>query len=217
MMASMPGAASERNGAPARNPDTLPDAADPSGPCPRCGRVSNFEVVQSIPVSFRSDIFFPGGQRIPRQQVSVLECYGCRARTVVVEDVYVGGVRHGSSGQTYDEALRCLSAGAPNGAAALLRTALALIVADKGSETAKAKRDLSDKIKQMVRDGGPLGALGDWAEHVNLYGNAGAHPYIYGAVTPEEAKNTAALTRSMIELLYEAPARFERRRVERGR
>ena len=38
----------------------------------------------------------------------------------------------------YDEAVRCLSAGAPNGAAAPLRNALALIVADKGSEAARA-------------------------------------------------------------------------------
>lgn len=117
----------------------------------------------SIPVSFESDVFYPGGQRIHNQQVSVLECYGCHARTVVIEDKYVGGVRHGTSGTTtwhgihswptpgagtfdpavpapiaiaYDEAVRCLSAGAPNGAAALLRNALALIVADKGSEAA---------------------------------------------------------------------------------
>ena len=40
----------------------------------------------------------------------------------------------------------------------------------------------------MVRDGGALGALGDWADHVNLYGNAGAHPEVYGPVSPEEAK-----------------------------
>jgi hypothetical protein len=113
--------------------------------------------------------------------------------------------------------VRCLSARAPNGAAALLRNALALIVADKGSDAAKAKRDLSDKIKQMARDGGALGALGDWAEHVNLYGNAGAHPEVYGGVTSEEASDVAALARSMIELLYEAPAKFARRRAERGR
>ena len=69
----------------------------------------------------------------------------------------------------------------------------------------------------MIRDGGALGALGDWAEHVKLYGNVGAHPEAYGAVTPEEAKETAALTRSMIELLYEAPVKFERRRAKRGR
>jgi hypothetical protein len=186
------------------------------------------------------------GERIPisEQQVSVLQCSGCGDCVVVIEDSYVGSVLHGSSGQTtwrgvhwwptpgagsfdpavpapiaaaFDEALRCLSAGAPNGAAALLRNALALIVADKGSAAAKAKRDLSDKIKQMIKDGGALGALGDWAEHVNLYGNAGAHPEVYGDVTPEEAKDAAALARSMIELLYEAPAKFARRRAERGR
>ena len=117
----------------------------------------------------------------------------------------------------YDEAIRCLYAGAPNGAAALLRNALALIVADKGTEAASGKRELSDKIKQMVKDGGPLGALGDWAYHVNLYGNAGAHPEVYGSVTPEEEKDVATLARSMIEQLYETPAKFARRRAERGR
>jgi Domain of unknown function (DUF4145) len=181
---------------------------------------------------------------ISEQQVSVLQCQGCADCTVVIEDSYVGGVRYGSSGRTtwhgihwwptpgagtfdpavpgpvaiaFDEAVRCLSAGAPNGAAALLRNALALIVIDKGSETAKGKRDLSGKIKQMIKDGGTLGALGDWAEHINLYGNAGAHPEVYGSVTPEEAKEVANLTRSMIDLLYETPAKFARRRAEHGR
>lgn len=230
---------------PARDPDTFPDSTDPSGPCPRCGRVSNFSLIErSLPVSFRKDVFYPGGARLGYQQVSILECNGCQDRTVIIEDQYVGGVRYGSSGRTtwrgfhwwptpgagtfdpvvpapiaaaYDEASRCLSAGAPNGAAALLRNALALIVADKGTEAAKGKRDLSDKIRQMTRDGGALGALGDWANHVNLYGNAGAHPEVYGDVTPSEAADVAALARSMIDLLYEAPAKFARRRAERGR
>ena len=244
----MPPTANGQEEQPARDPDTLPDSTDPHGPCPRCGRASNFTAVAAVPISFRKGVFGMGrqGERIPisEQQVSVLQCHGCADCTVVIEDSYVGGVRHGSSGRTtwrgihwwptpgagtfdpavptpvaaaYDEAARCLSAGAPNGAASLLRNALAFIVTDKGSDTAKGKRDLSDKIKQMTRDGGPLGALGDWAEHVNLYGNAGAHPEAYGNVTPEEAKEVAALTRSMIELLYEAPAKFARRRAERGR
>ena len=244
----MPPTANGHEDHPARNPDTLPDSSDPNGPCPRCGRASNFTTVAAVPISFRKDVFGMGrqGEQIPisEQQVSVLQCHGCADCTVVIEDSYVGGVQHGSSGRTtwrgihwwptpgagtfdpavpapvtaaYDEAARCLSAGAPNGAAALLRNALAFIVIDKGSDTAKGKRDLSDKMKQMIRDGGPLGALGDWAEHVNLYGNAGAHPEAYGNVTPEEAKEVAALTRSMIELLYEAPAKFARRRAERGR
>lgn len=239
----MPTTATANDDQPTHDPDTLPDSTDPSGPCPRCGRVSNFGLAGAVPVSFRDEIFYPNGQRLENQQVSILECYGCHNRIVVIEDQYVGGVRHGSSGRTtwrgihwwptpggtfdpavpapiaaaYDEAIRCLSAGAPNGAAALLRNALALIVADKGTEAANGKRELSDKIKQMIKDGGPLGALGDWANHVNLYGNAGAHPDVYGNVTAEEAKDVAALARSMIELLYEAPAKFARRRAERGR
>jgi Domain of unknown function (DUF4145) len=244
----MPIMANGHDGQPARDPDALPDSTDPSGPCPRCGRVSNFAVARTFPIGFRKDVFTmeQGGERMPvsDQQVSVLQCSGCRDCIVVIEESYVGGIRHGNSGlQTwrgvhwwptpgggsfdpavpeaiaaaFDEAVRCLSAGAPNGAAALFRNALALIVADKGSEAAKSKRDLSEKIRQMIRDGGTLGALGDWAEHVNLYGNAGAHPEVYGNVAPEEAKDVAALARSMIELLYEAPAKFARRRTERGR
>jgi len=244
MMPSMSTTAVGPDDQPVRDPDAFPDSTDPSGPCPHCGRVSNFEVMEALPVTFRKDVFFPGGGRVSYQQVSILECQGCQDRTVVIEDQYTGGVRYGSSSRVtwrgfhwwpapgagtfdpavpapiaagYDEAIRCLSAGAPNGAAALLRNALALIVADKGTEAAKGKRDLSDKIRQMVRDGGALGALGDWADHVNLYGNAGAHPEVYGSVLPEEAKDVAALARSMIDLLYEAPAKFARRRAERGR
>jgi hypothetical protein len=248
MMPSMPTTSDERGDHPTRDPDTLPDSTDPNGQCPRCGRISNFAVGATSPISFRKDVFAMrrdgGREPIAEQQVSTLQCRGCADCVVVIEDSYVGGVRHGSSGRTtwrgvhwwptpgasafdpvvpstiaaaFDEALRCLSAGAPNGAAALLRHALALIVADKGSDAAKGRRDLSDKIKQMIRDGGALGALGDWAEHVNLYGNAGAHPEVYGNVTPDEAKEVAALARSMIELLYEAPAKFARRRAMRGR
>jgi hypothetical protein len=69
----------------------------------------------------------------------------------------------------------------------------------------------------MVRDGSQLGALGDWADHINRYGNADAHREAYGNVTPEEAEDVTALTRSMIELLYERPAKFAKRRAERGR
>ena len=107
----------------------------------------------------------PAGQVVGMDKCRCsIKCRGCLNRTVIIEDQYVGGVRYGNSGRTtwhgihwwqtsgastfdpavpppiaaaYDEALRCLSAGAPNGAAALLRNALALIVADKGTESAK--------------------------------------------------------------------------------
>lgn len=55
----------------------------------------------------------------------------------------------------------------------MLRTALTWIVESKGSATARGKADLKDKIKTMVAEGGLPLALGQWADHVRLYGNAG--------------------------------------------
>src|SRR6266540_1232247 len=41
---------------PKRDPDTPPDSSDPTGPCPRCGRVSNFSVEGSAPVTFLTGV-----------------------------------------------------------------------------------------------------------------------------------------------------------------
>jgi hypothetical protein len=115
------------------------------------------------------------------QRVSVLQCHGCSKGVVVVEDTYWGETRHEGSGKisfrgfhwwptpggapqstdvpssvsdAFGEASRCLSAQAPNGAVAMLRTALTWIIEDRGSATAKPKADLKDKIKTMVTEGG---------------------------------------------------------------
>jgi len=75
------------------NPETSPDSADPSGPCPRCGRVSNFRVLGSLPVTFEegSYAFLPDGRQQPvhYEQVSALLCMGCHQATVVVEEEYL--------------------------------------------------------------------------------------------------------------------------------
>ena len=186
----------------------------------------------------------PGGgaERIPTQRVAILECNGCRDRIVVVEDELVGGVLGGRSGtitweginwwptpgsagygtevpasvaDAYGEAMRCLSAGAPNGAVAMFRTTMTWMVLDKGSETAKAKGDLKEKVKQMVAEGGLTATIGDWIDHVRLYGNAGVHPDLFGDVSPEEAKDVGNLTGTLIELLYVTPAKIAQRRSER--
>ncbi len=92
---------------PPRDPDSLPDSSDPSGPCPRCGRVSNFTVVNTVPVTFRKDGTYwtgPGGvpERPHDAHAAVLECNGCRDRIVVIEEELVGGVRGGRAGaRTY--------------------------------------------------------------------------------------------------------------------
>jgi hypothetical protein len=233
--------------APPSNSDSLPDSTDPNGPCPRCGRVANFQPCGVAEITFRKD----GGYyqnhdgtygRPATQRVAILECSGCRDRVIVIEDELVGGQRGGRSGMTsweaifwwptpgaqslgpevpttvagaYDEGARCLSAGAPNGAVAMFRSAMAWIVSDKGSAEAKAKGDLKDKVKQMVADGGLTGTIGEWVDHIRLYGNAGAHPDIFGGVTLDEAKDVARLTETLIELLYITPAKIAQRQAER--
>jgi Domain of unknown function (DUF4145) len=82
---------------PKHNPDTPPDSSDPAGPCPRCGRVSNFSIEGTVGVTFAGGSYTigPGGhqERIDSQQAAVLECSGCHERIVVIEDKYVGNER----------------------------------------------------------------------------------------------------------------------------
>jgi hypothetical protein len=220
-----------------RDPDRLPDSEDPSGPCPRCGRPSNFTVVGQSNVTWDDQLFMGSHNvqnRLPLERLSVLMCDYCMQGVVVIEKRSAamvewvgihwwptpGGGSFGSEvsvpvAAAFGEGVRCLSAAAPNGAVAMFRTALTNMVAEFGSPAALAKGDLKDKIAQMVRDGGPLGALGDWATHVRLYGNAGAHPDLFGDVTPEEAEEVAHLVKTMIELLYTLPATIKKRQAER--
>jgi hypothetical protein len=99
----------------------------------------------------------------------------------------------------------------------MFRTAMTWMVDDKGSDAAKAKGDLKDKVKQMVADGGLTATVGSWVDHVRLYGNAGAHPDLFGDVSPDEAQEVASLTATLIELLYTTPAKIARRQAERRR
>lgn len=181
-------------------------------------------------------------ERLATQRVSILECSGCHDRIVVIEDQLVGGQLGGRSGtiswrglywwpipgsgslgedvptavaQAYDEGMRCLSAGAPNGAVAMFRTAMTYIVEDKGSPAAKAKGDLKEKVKQMVTDGTVLPSLGAWLDHVRLYGNAGVHPDLFGDVSLDEAKDVSKLVFTLFELLYVVPGQIARRQAER--
>jgi hypothetical protein len=82
---------------PEPNRDTPPDSLDPTGPCPRCGNRSNFAPCGSVPVAFVDGYTTvgPSGQRgrVDAQQVTVLECMGCKERIVVVEDKYIGDQR----------------------------------------------------------------------------------------------------------------------------
>ena len=116
---------------------------------------------------------------------------------------------------SYGEGMRCLSAEAPNGAAAMFRNTLAFIVDDKGSENAKAKSNLEDKLKQMVADGTVTPSIGSWLDHIRLYGNAGVHPELFDPVDSDEAAELSRLVHTLLDVLYEVPATIARRQAER--
>jgi len=90
-----------------RNPATPPDSTDPSGPCPRCGLPSNFEVTGRADVTFREGVWAANrdgtNERVPLEMVSVLECLSCQQRVVVVEELYLDGVpvRLGATSGSY--------------------------------------------------------------------------------------------------------------------
>ncbi len=181
-----------------------------------------------------------GTERLADQRLAILECGYCQQNIVVIEEELHDGIRGKQSGSiswrgihwwpppgggmlgpdvpqtisgAYDEGIRCLSANAPNGAAAMFRAAIAYLVDDKGSDEAKGKRNLADKITQMAKDGGLPPALIEWATQVRFSGNAGAHPDVYGDVTMEDARDVARLISTFVDVMYTVPAKIARQRA----
>jgi hypothetical protein len=67
------------------NPETLPTRQDLSGKCPRCGRVSNFRMVNHEPLGVRGAPHGTPPQVLATSQVTVIECMGCNGKSVVIE------------------------------------------------------------------------------------------------------------------------------------
>ncbi|MGY0535942.1 DUF4145 domain-containing protein [Nocardioides sp. YJ-D4] len=205
----------------ASNPDTLPTPGDPTGPCPWCGRVSNFQVQSNGILSFRSN---PLGATADRK-LATLTCLGCNKGTAVVtaNDPTDGLMWWPAPGMgildkqvdagvasAYDEGMRCLSIGANRAAAVMFRSSLSLFVKDKGSEKAKKERHLKNALKHMKDDGDLHKSLWDWADHLNQLGNEGAHPEDYDDVTADEAEGLGKFVRHLIRHEYEMPAQLLR-------
>ncbi|WP_051183438.1 DUF4145 domain-containing protein [Nocardia vinacea] len=112
----------------------------------------------------------------------------------------------------FHEGLRCLTVVAPNAAVAMFRNALAHIVKDKGSAAARKALDgtLAAGIAQMVTDGALIPSFGDWATHIRVVGNAGAHQEAYEAVSVVEAQELQNLVLGLIRYLYIEPANLAR-------
>lgn len=161
------------------------------------------------------------------EKATVLKCLGCGDSLVVAEVWAESGRFEGVSWYpmpeelvdsvsglpeevrgAYQEGVRCIGVRAPHAAVAMFRTALAQIVEDKGSETAKKKNSLYDRIDQMVAEKTLWESFGLWATHIRTTGNAGAHPEKFEPVTQEQAEDLSAFVRQVIEFLYVQPARI---------
>jgi hypothetical protein len=213
------------------NPESLPEAADPGGPCPRCGRIAAFTHLGGASTHLKPD----GSER-----VITLVCQGCRDSIVVVERrvqsqsngqvVAYEGVHWWplpglgdldpdippQVGSVYSEGMRALSVKAPRASVVMFRGMLAQVVVDKGSAAAQAKHSLYDKLEQMSQDGSLHPSLVEWAREIRLIGNAAAHPDALDPVSDEEAADLARLCRQLLNVMYEVPARIARNIAVRG-
>lgn len=113
------------------------------------------------------------------------------------------------------EGTRCLAVRASRGAVVMFRGALAEMVSDRGSPAAQAKHSLAGQLKQMANDGDLDRALADWADHIRVIGNAGAHPNTLDPVSVDEAEELSRLLTSLLEYVYVNPARVQRARNAR--
>ncbi|MGY1667575.1 DUF4145 domain-containing protein [Geodermatophilus sp. SYSU D00696] len=206
------------------NPDTLPTPRDPTGPCPWCGRISNFDVSGGASLAGRPGPYPVGW--IDTHALSTLKCSGCKRTAAVITDETGRGIhwypapgmglldRQVNKGvaSAYDEGMRCLGIGANRAAAVMFRSALSLFVKDKGSEAAKKERHLKNALKHMKADNSLHPSLSEWADHLNQLGNEGAHPEDYDDVTAKEAEELGKFVRHLIHAEYELPAQLRRAR-----
>jgi hypothetical protein len=215
--------------------DRLPTSREPSGPCHRCGRSSNFRRTARTPVTFTQLEPVPSlGIRPSTEQVVVLECAGCGQCTVVIERTVAGpdgrtcdeGIHWWPApgagdldpdvpetvGSAFAEGMRALSANCPRAAVVMLRGMLAAVVCDQGSQDARRASMLHGQLKAMEQEGTLHPSLVEWATEIRLVGNAGARFDELEPVEQAEAADLARLCRHLITVVYETPARIRRAR-----
>ncbi len=185
----------------------------------------------------------------PAERVNAMFCMGCGQASAVVEEKWVGqqpwrqGGRSGTirwrgvhwwpplaiSGITdavpqpirscFEEGLRCLSAGAPRGAAVMFGRTLEAIVRDKGSPeavTAMEKNNLATGLRVMADEHAITPDLAEWAKEIRLARNVGGHFDPMDDVDVAEAEDLSKLLRSLLVYLYEVGAQIRRARGSAG-
>jgi hypothetical protein len=80
----------------------------------------------------------------------------------------------------------------------------------------KAKQgNLVVQIKELVGAGSLHPQLGEWADHVRLFGNTGAHPGDDGldTVSQQDAEDALAFLDQLLEWTYVAPWKLQQSRA----
>ncbi len=115
----------------------------------------------------------------------------------------------------FEEGLKCLSAGAPRGAAVMFRRTVEAIVRENGSVAAveaMEKKNLAAGLKVMATEHTITADLAEWAREIRLAGNAGGHFDPIDDVDMAEAEDISKLLRSLLIYLYEVGAQIRRAR-----
>lgn len=218
--------------------DGPPDSHLGNGLCPRCERLSSFQVLGSLPVTFGDTYSVDrDGTRTPRHtdQVSALLCRHCNQATVVVEEerlvreegragqlITWRGVHWWpvpganlpkdvpeSIGDAFREAAVTLAVKCPRSSVVMAGRALEAVAVDKG----ETKGRLVDRLKALGEKGVLQPSLADWATEVRLLRNVGAHDFDpQKPVSVEDAKELLGFVRELLKYLYELPADLKRRR-----
>jgi hypothetical protein len=113
---------------------------------------------------------------------------------------------------TATEACLCLGSGAPRGAVALARAVIEAVAKNKGI----TKGSLQSKIEAMHAAGHISEAMTEAAHEVRFAGNEAAHgDLVSEPLTEENAEEIVALMSTILQRVYQEPARVARIREQR--
>ena len=112
------------------------------------------------------------------------------------------------------EAHLCLSIRAFRGAATMARRAVQGVAVERGAENAK----LYDQLKELEATATLHPMMVEWADHIRLLGNTGAHPGTDGleTVSEDEARDVVRFLDELLRWLYELPAETAAARAARS-
>lgn len=218
----------------------LPDSHRPSGLCPRCGNLSSFESVGSLPVTVDYESYWKDQSNQIRHdftdQVTSLLCRHCKQGVAVVEERWVGEAparRNNSGTVSYrrvhwwplpdaqpspDIPPQIAEAFSEASTAMMAKCPRAAAVMARrtleavAEDKGETKGTLAQRLAALGSKGVLHPTLSDWAKEVRLIGNVGAHFDPIQQISDNDAQQLVSFVRELLKYTYELPAELARRR-----